>query len=569
MLADDSHSPSREHRPLDHETRHPAEPRRESEAIANARSRIELIAETYGTNHPEFATALNQLALLYILPPGDPALAEPLLRQALEVRRQALGQNHPDYATNLSSLGGLLWARGDLTAAEPLLRQAAEIRCYTLGPGHPKSVVSLNSLDQLVKARHELVLQALDAHAMQDSDPFGSIAASNMSAESESASPIADGIPVSASTPSPSQPAPKGPPPENVVRLGPRFRADQMVKPGTPFPTLGTTVPPLTVVPAPNVTPVPLSRNPAAIVPPSLPPRTPTPTATPVLTPPERCDTTPRPAETQSTPPQSPPSVAPLVPATPAPVAIPLAVPPVQSAASVVPTPAPVSPVVPAIAASLAEPTVLGAMADAIGTRLAAVRGAFADLADRLEASAQSLKNGLLPEDGVEAKGREASLLFVELIETVEKSSTDLKVELPSGGLTSFEAIAGVLPSLQIAELERSELNQTRKAALAVLDRLDRMVCPGDAGFAPLAACHDAARTLRQAIVEASPSSLPSDAQRLIDGTHPIVALLGLITASETTPDAQWAAWYDVVEATFGHALAVAAARLKLVVRPI
>ena len=80
-----------------------------------------------GEHHPDYASALIQLALLLIMH-GDPTEAEPLLRQALEVRKETLGDRHPDYATCLSSLAGLLWARGDLNGAEPLLQQALEIR---------------------------------------------------------------------------------------------------------------------------------------------------------------------------------------------------------------------------------------------------------------------------------------------------------------------------------------------------------------------------------------------------------------------------------------------------------
>ena len=128
--------------------------RSDSDAVLNARNRIALIKGSLGTRHPEFASALNQLALLLIMQ-GNADAAEPLLREALDVRRETLGENHPDFATNLSSLGGVLWARGQLDEAEPLLEKAAEVRCATLGPGHPKSVVSLNSLDQLRKARRD------------------------------------------------------------------------------------------------------------------------------------------------------------------------------------------------------------------------------------------------------------------------------------------------------------------------------------------------------------------------------------------------------------------------------
>ncbi len=38
---------------------------------------------------------------------GDYAAAEPLYRQALEIRRMALGEDHPDYAASLNNLAGL------------------------------------------------------------------------------------------------------------------------------------------------------------------------------------------------------------------------------------------------------------------------------------------------------------------------------------------------------------------------------------------------------------------------------------------------------------------------------
>lgn len=126
----------------------------EHEAVANARRRLALQKQAVGDGHPDYAAALNQLALLLIMH-GDPDQAEPLLWDALEIRREALGEDHPDYATNLSSLGGLLWARGDVDGAEPLLRRAFEIRRDVLGPDHPKSAASWNSLEQLLRTKED------------------------------------------------------------------------------------------------------------------------------------------------------------------------------------------------------------------------------------------------------------------------------------------------------------------------------------------------------------------------------------------------------------------------------
>ena len=58
---------------------------------------------------------------------GDYARAEPLYRQALEIRKQALGEKHPDYAASLNNLAGLYESMGDYARAEPLYRQTVEV----------------------------------------------------------------------------------------------------------------------------------------------------------------------------------------------------------------------------------------------------------------------------------------------------------------------------------------------------------------------------------------------------------------------------------------------------------
>ncbi|WP_254053285.1 tetratricopeptide repeat protein [Singulisphaera sp. GP187] len=127
---------------------------RENEAVVSARERLALQKQAIGEHHPDYATGLNQLAMLLIMH-GDPDRAEPLLRQALEIRREVLGEKHADFATNLSSLAGLFWARGDLDGAEPLMRQALDIRWDVLGSNHPKTTTTLNSLEQLLRAKQD------------------------------------------------------------------------------------------------------------------------------------------------------------------------------------------------------------------------------------------------------------------------------------------------------------------------------------------------------------------------------------------------------------------------------
>ena len=50
-----------------------------------------------GHLYPDFATDLNNLAALYYATDRYDE-AEPLYRQAMEIRRTALGEEHPDFA---------------------------------------------------------------------------------------------------------------------------------------------------------------------------------------------------------------------------------------------------------------------------------------------------------------------------------------------------------------------------------------------------------------------------------------------------------------------------------------
>ena len=95
----------------------------ESRAItprpSRSTSRPSKSARNPGEAHPDYAVSLNNLALLYSTL-GDYARAEPLYKQALEINKEALGETHPDYATSLSNLADLYNVMSDYTRAEPL-----------------------------------------------------------------------------------------------------------------------------------------------------------------------------------------------------------------------------------------------------------------------------------------------------------------------------------------------------------------------------------------------------------------------------------------------------------------
>ena len=74
-----------------------------------------------GPEHPNTATSLNNLALLYEAQ-GSYAQAEPLYKRALAIREKVLGPEHPDTAQSLNNLAGLYDSQGSYAQAEPLLQ---------------------------------------------------------------------------------------------------------------------------------------------------------------------------------------------------------------------------------------------------------------------------------------------------------------------------------------------------------------------------------------------------------------------------------------------------------------
>ncbi len=135
------------------------------EAIKIAQHSVSL-SKMLGKNHPDYATSLNNLAMLYQAM-GAFDKAEPLMKQALEITKKALGENHPDYATSLNNLAGLYKSMGSYEKAEPLLIQALEIKKKALGENNPSYATSLNNLAGLYESMgsyekaEPLLIQAL------------------------------------------------------------------------------------------------------------------------------------------------------------------------------------------------------------------------------------------------------------------------------------------------------------------------------------------------------------------------------------------------------------------------
>ena len=80
-----------------------------------------------GPEHPDVATSLNNLAVLYRAQ-GQYAEAEPLYQRALAIRKRVLGPEHPKVATCLENYAILLRNMGRPEEAAPLEARARAIR---------------------------------------------------------------------------------------------------------------------------------------------------------------------------------------------------------------------------------------------------------------------------------------------------------------------------------------------------------------------------------------------------------------------------------------------------------
>src|SRR5262245_42366906 len=74
-----------------------------------------------------------------------------IAQRILALRERALGRNHPDVATSLNNLALLYSSRGRYAEAEPLFQRALAIREKALGRDHPDGVIPLNNLAELYR----------------------------------------------------------------------------------------------------------------------------------------------------------------------------------------------------------------------------------------------------------------------------------------------------------------------------------------------------------------------------------------------------------------------------------
>jgi tetratricopeptide (TPR) repeat protein len=125
---------------------------RYAEAEAFYLHSLRIMEQVLGPDHPDVATPLVGLAVLYY-EQGKYAEAEPLYQRALRIQERALGTNDPEVAYALTGLGSLYAEQGKYTDAEPLYQRALHIWEQASGPDHPQVAHPLSGLAILYRER--------------------------------------------------------------------------------------------------------------------------------------------------------------------------------------------------------------------------------------------------------------------------------------------------------------------------------------------------------------------------------------------------------------------------------
>jgi serine/threonine-protein kinase len=126
-----------------------------------------------GEQSEHVAIALHNLAAA-LRHQGRLADAVPLLEQSIAIRRRRVGEGHPALVPALGQLGQTLNQLGDLARAEPLLREALAIRQRVYGPDHPDTSTARNNLASLVHDLGDLAgAEALYRTALASSEARG------------------------------------------------------------------------------------------------------------------------------------------------------------------------------------------------------------------------------------------------------------------------------------------------------------------------------------------------------------------------------------------------------------
>src|SRR5438874_7052383 len=209
--------------------------------------------------------------------------------------------------------------------------------------------------------------------------------------------------------------------------------------------------------------------------------------------------------------------------------------------------------------------------AEDLARHLAEIAKRFASLAATLGQAARELQvSGTLPPESLPEVLASARREFVDMRAGVLEAARALSVAAPAASeidsLKRLEPVVQAVVAAIAAEEKRQAAAETRKRALAVLDRILAVSHADGPRFAALAQCQAQAKDLRQTVND--PKTLETlNPASIIEGITPFAALLTLIDSRDDIDDDRFATLEDTVKQAFGRPMAVAATRGKLVIK--
>lgn len=194
-------------------------------------------------------------------------------------------------------------------------------------------------------------------------------------------------------------------------------------------------------------------------------------------------------------------------------------------------------------------------------TKLASLSENFPNLGIRLSLAAKELQNaGTPPSESLLEEVMAYCKDFANLKHlglTLAKSA-----QVSTGAILSCKDLENLIKTVTL-QIE----SPTHQQALYILNQVLAIAHPEQPEFPPLQPVKAQARELYQLISDAkSAKKLPDEAQALIEGTHPLSAVLKLVEVGQNLDDEQWLNLEAKVDAAFGKKLTVAIYRGKLTV---
>ena len=116
------------------------------------REALDIREKTSGPDHPETLVVINNFALI-LTEQGAYVEAEALYRQAVEASTDANGNYNADAFTYLNNLAHLLIDKGEFRESEDILRMLFEVCDHRLGRKHPKTLLAMGNFANVLRLR--------------------------------------------------------------------------------------------------------------------------------------------------------------------------------------------------------------------------------------------------------------------------------------------------------------------------------------------------------------------------------------------------------------------------------